>query len=354
MDTRKIGALGLAGLFILLVEVGMVSGFHRWVWQPETVSLPMLCMVAGAGVVLLQGRWVIWAVQMAATTKSSTEPSGWKAGLGQLIELLVFVGLFGLYGQLGSWSGLSETAVLLGLSSMAVIGHGVVAELLGIVLPVSAHQHPSRQFDRLQDWLRQQTQKLGMEPVKLELLEGDAEIAGARNGPVSPPTILLRRGVLQHMSFQELQALCAHELGHLYGGDPGKRQKSWLLYAGANFIMVLALGHFLTFEPPVSTLLGPLTLSLGAILALGVAWKLQLNKLSQQWEYRADRMAIRLLGEGEVLGELLERLGADKKPSGSLWKRHPPTSQRVERLRSPPKMPGPAGLPQKPRKSSIR
>lgn len=295
----------VGGGSVLLVEVGAAVGFYHWIWEPPAPSLATLCMAAGAGIVLLKGQWASYIFQMAAEFPESLNRRGLKMGLEPIIHLLVFVGLFGSYGLVSSWSGLSKTVVLLGLSSVAVIAHLVAGEMLVRMTATPTDQHPSQQFRRLENWLEQQTRKLNMPDVQIKLAEISGIIGGARTSLTGQPTILLGRGALEHLSFQDLQALCAHELGHLHEGASRRRQVGWIGFAVVNFFMVAGLTSLLLPTGPGGGLAIALGVIIGGTLTLGVIWKWGLKQASRQSEYRADSIA-RRLGEGEALAGLLE------------------------------------------------
>lgn len=169
--------------------------------------------------------------------------------------------------------------------------------------------------------------------------------------------VCVTEGLLQTLTWDEIQGVLAHELSHVRNRD---------ILIGS---VVAAIAMGITFAASMARwalILGgrghgngrdsnPLVALLMMILA-PVAAALIRSSISRSREYEADASAARILGTGEPLARALEKLesGASRIPSnvnpaeasayivnpirgemlGNLFSTHPPTADRIARLRN--------------------
>lgn len=165
--------------------------------------------------------------------------------------------------------------------------------------------------------------------------------------------IALTDGLLRHLDGRELVGVLAHELSHVRHND------MWVMnLADVISRMTMALSQIglllLLFGLPL-LLLGIIRISLPALLLLIFAPTLvallQLA-LSRTREYEADRGAVELTGDPQGLASALQKLEhyqggwlerilmpGRREPDPALLRTHPPTTDRIRRLRelAPPR-----------------
>jgi heat shock protein HtpX len=168
--------------------------------------------------------------------------------------------------------------------------------------------------------------------------------------------VAVTQGILQVLNERELRAVIAHELSHVKNRDilitSVAASVSTAISAVANLAMFLPLGGGDDEDRP-----NPFVMLLLMILAPIAASLLQLA-LSRSREFEADRSGAELLHGGEDLAQALMKIEAyarqvpmNVEPSQaqayiinpltgrdinfrSLFTTHPPTEERVKRLRS--------------------
>ncbi len=168
--------------------------------------------------------------------------------------------------------------------------------------------------------------------------------------------VCVNQGILDILTWDELQGVLAHEISHVHNRDILIGSVAAAVAMGITFLARMAMWGALFGgggRDRDGNAFGQLAL---LILAPIAAMMLQLA-LTRSREYEADRSGARLLGNGEPLARALEKLeaGARQVPSRvdpahaqayivnpfsgqqmqfkSLWSSHPPTDQRVARLR---------------------
>lgn len=173
--------------------------------------------------------------------------------------------------------------------------------------------------------------------------------------------VAVTEGILQVLTWDELRGVLAHELSHVGNRDILISSVAASVAMGITFVARMATwgAMFGGFgggdrDRDGGNVLGLLAMAILAPLAAGL---LQMA-LSRSREYEADRTGARLLGDGEPLARALQKIDAyahrvpmDVDPAhaqafivnplsgrrvqfASLFRTHPPTEDRVARLRS--------------------
>ena len=269
------------------------------------------------------------------------------AGLG---GMLVVVG--GLFGRGGAFIGL-------GLGLLVVGGSYWFSDKLAIraagAVPVSERQMPE-----LYAIVRELTDRSGMPMPRLYVSPEEQPNAFATGRSPKHAAVAVTQGILRICSRDELKGVLAHELGHVANRDILVGSVAAALAVGitylAQFLQFAAIfGGFGRSDDEDHQ--NPLALLATIILAPLAAMLLQMA-LSRGREYGADRYGARLVGDGEPLARALGKLesGARSIPSGvdpahaqmfivnplagrrmafkKLFMTHPPTEDRIRRLRS--------------------
>jgi heat shock protein HtpX len=278
---------------------------------------------------------------------------------------VLLAALGGLLVLVGAGFGGSSGAVLgLGLGLVMVGGSYWFSDTIAIkaarAVPVSEADMPD--YYRI---VRELTQRAGMPMPKLYVTPDLQPNAFATGRSPDHAAVAVTRGILEILDWNELRGVLAHELSHVGNRDIligsvaaaiamgitfGGRMVMWGAMFGGGF----GGGGGGRNDDRGGNPIGLLVLVLLTPMAAGL---LQMA-LSRSREFEADRSGARLIGEGESLARALEKLelGARRIPMDvnpaqaqayivnpltgrnvqfSNWFRtHPPTADRIARLRS--------------------
>lgn len=177
-------------------------------------------------------------------------------------------------------------------------------------------------------------------------LPGDRMMAFS-TGAQDTPVIALSTGALQHLDSRELRGIIAHELAHISSGD-----MTLLMLAEVMARLTRLIATFGFFLALWFTLAGKAEVPLAALIVLLIAPTgvslLQLA-LSRNREFDADATAVDLTGDAQGLASALGKLESEQAsilrrlfwpytPGDvpTLFRTHPKTEERIERLLNPP------------------
>ena len=112
--------------------------------------------------------------------------------------------------------------------------------------------------------------------------------------------IVLGRGIVENLSTAHIKAILAHEIGHVLNRDTTRRAAPLILGSAALHLLYF---HFVVLQR--DTFLAELV-----CVGIGVPffWIILPGLFQRQWEYRADRKAVEIMGDAEVVGQSLVRL----------------------------------------------
>jgi heat shock protein HtpX len=266
------------------------------------------------------------------------------AGLG---GLLVIIGQL-LGGYTGALIGLGFGVLIIGFSYWK---SDTLAIRAARAVPVTEEQMPEYYAV-----VRDLTQKAGMPMPKLYVTPDQQPNAFATGRNPEHAAVAVTQGILRILTWDQLRGVLAHEISHV-----GNRDILIGSVAAAIAVGITFIANILQF----SAIFGggrddeggnPIALLALAFLAPIAAGLLQMA-LSRSREFEADRSGARLIDDGEPLAQALEKLevGARQIPMnidpahasafivnplagrkisfGNLWRTHPPTEDRVARLR---------------------
>ncbi len=214
--------------------------------------------------------------------------------------------------------------------------------------------------------MRELTERTGMPMPKLYVSPDLQPNAFATGRNPQHAAVAVTQGILQILDWNELRGVLAHELSHVGNRDILIGSVAAAIATGISFIANMAMwGAMMGGHRDDDEGGNPFALLLLAILAPLAAGLLQMA-LSRSREFEADRSGAQLIGDGEPLARALLKLEAgvrripmDVQPAqaqkyivnplagrkvsfAQLFTTHPPTEDRVERLRSM-RMSGPTG-----------
>ncbi len=215
--------------------------------------------------------------------------------------------------------------------------------------------------------MRELTERTGMPMPKLYVSPDLQPNAFATGRNPEHAAVAVTQGILQILDWNELRGVLAHELSHVGNRDILIGSVAAAIATGISFIANMAMWGAMMGGGRRDDDEGgnPIALLLLALLAPMAAGLLQMA-LSRSREFEADRSGAQLIGYGEPLARALVKLEAgvrripmDVQPAqaqkyivnplagrkvsfAQLFTTHPPTEDRVERLRSM-RISGPTG-----------
>jgi heat shock protein HtpX len=224
-------------------------------------------------------------------------------------------------------------------------------------VPVSEVQMP-QYFEIVRDL----TNRAGLPMPRLYVSPAQQPNAFATGRNPKHAAVAVTQGILQICTWSELRGVLAHEISHVRNRDILTSSIAAAIAMGITFAARMAMWGGMLFggmggggrRNEEENIFGLLAMMILAPLA---AMMLQLA-LSRSREYEADRDGARLIGDGEPLAQALSKLDASaaripmqvpkemaglfivnplagrRVSFGNLFSDHPPTAQRIARLRS--------------------
>jgi heat shock protein HtpX len=271
---------------------------------------------------------------------------------------ILLAGLAGLMILIGSFFGRGGAVIGMVLGLALVGGSYWFSDKIAIkaarAVPVTEAEMP--EYYRI---MRELTQQAGMPMPKLYVTPDLQPNAFATGRNPHHAAVAVTQGILQILDWDELRGVLAHEISHVGNRDILIGSVAAAVATGISFIANMALwgamfgGHGDDDEGGTN----PIALLLLALLAPMAAGLLQMA-LSRSREFEADRTGARLIGNGEPLARALlkleegaKRIPMDVQPAqaqkyivnpltgrkvnfANLFTTHPPTEERVSRLRA--------------------
>ena len=274
-----------------------------------------------------------------------------------------------------------KTAVLLAAIGglMVVVGAGLggrggaaIGLLIGLVVVGSSYwfsdklairaagavEVDEQQMPRYHATVRDLCQRADMPMPRLYVSPDPQPNAFATGRNPKHAAVCVNQGILDVLTWEELQGVLAHEISHVRNRDILISSVAAAVATGITFLAQMAMWASLfggggdrdRDQNPFATL--------ALLLLAPIAASFLQMALSRNREYEADRRGALLLGDGEPLAAALEKLdrGTHLVPSAvspqqatayianplagqrvqfkSLWSTHPPMEERIRRLRS--------------------
>ena len=200
------------------------------------------------------------------------------------------------------------------------------------------------------------TTKAGMPMPRLYISPNPQPNAFATGRNPQHAAVCITSGLVQHLSWDEIRGVLAHELMHIRNRDILIGSVAAAIAMGITFAATMARFSAIFGGGRRDDRGNPIAMLAVMILGPIAAGFLQMA-ISRTREYKADRTAAQLIGDGEPLARALEKLGAmsgripaDVRPEqasayianplagqkvsfGSMFSTHPPMDDRIRRLR---------------------
>ncbi len=276
--------------------------------------------------------------------KNNVKTAALLALMGALI-----LGIGSLFGQVGLIIGL--------VIALAVVGGSYwFSDSLAIkaarAVPVTEQEYP--QYYAI---VRELAQKADMPMPKLYVSPEMQPNAFATGRSPNHAAVAVTQGILQVLSWDELKGVLAHEISHVGNRDILISSVAAALALVITFVARMAMWGAMfggDRDRDGGNVIGILAMAILAPIAAGL---LQMA-LSRSREYEADRSGAKLLGDGEPLAQALAKIESSAKqipmnvdPAhaqayivnpltgrkiqfANLFRTHPPTEDRIARLRS--------------------
>ncbi len=210
--------------------------------------------------------------------------------------------------------------------------------------PLGYHETP-----RLYELLEALAKRAGLEYLPTLVYLPSESIGAFTTGTKNNAVVAISDGLLRHLDLRQTAAVMAHEISHIRYGDMHIMGFAHMTSRLTNILSTF--GQFLLIFNLPMILFGGHTISWTAIFLLILAPTINLLlqlALSRAREYRADMGAAELMGDPEPLASALSKIERYKRgifrrvlwpvrmpaPENSLLRTHPPTNERIRRLRN--------------------
>lgn len=295
-----------AGLVGLLVHVG---DFYMPLLDDYGEQLPWWLDAPLRGTVLgisLYACWHFWQAAMKAHQWACHRPDEETAGFRLRRHLWAVAGVAAFF---TAWSALDrvlaseggQTGALEWLVALLVVSAYPLYQtwLTPWLLYYRAHTLDPREHAEIHQWLDDVRKTHNVPKFHLRVQDGKLVNALALGG-LRRYFIVLGRGLVETLSVEHIKAVLAHEIGHVLNRDTTWRT--------APLVLCCAAFHLLYFHFVVSQWDGLLARAVCVGIGAPFFWVILPGLFQRRWEYGADRRAVEIMGDAEVVGQSLVQI----------------------------------------------
>jgi heat shock protein HtpX len=275
-----------------------------------------------------------------------------------VLIMAVFVGIIGAIGWAASYlyggGNQSITYWVIGVTIVYALIQYFVASKLALSLN-GAHEIEKSDNPRLYRIVENLAITNGMPTPKVYIIDDPAPNAMATGRDPNHAIVAATTGIMDVMSDRELEAVMAHEMGHVKNYDIRVSMIAFGLVSAIGILSDLALNMFFYSDrrenntSPIVLVVGIVLIILAPILAAIIQMA-----ISRQREYLADATSAITTRDSEGLASALEKLAQYSRPMqhqnaasahlffsnplkpgffNNLFSTHPPLEDRIARLR---------------------
>ena len=203
-----------------------------------------------------------------------------------------------------------------------------------LILPwlrfLGAPKLTERNLSDIEDWLEGVCTNQRIPPFSIRVQEGDLVNAFAIGG-LFRHLIVIGGGLIDGMTASQTKAVLAHEIAHVIRRDVPRLLLPMAVASGTCWLF--CVWHYANPLFLANTVSGILAGCAVAGLSAAIFMIAIPGYFMRRMEYRADRLAVRLLGDGEALIDALRRLAVLNEESirQGQWS-HPSTHNRIKAI----------------------
>lgn len=275
-----------------------------------------------------------------------------------VIIMAVFVGIVGAIGWAVGYlyGNVSISYIIIAVAAIYALVQYFAASKLA-VMTTGAHEIAKADNPRLYRIVENLAITTGIETPKVYLIDDPAPNAFATGRDPKHAIVAATTGILEVMDDRELEAVMAHELGHVRNYDIRVSMIAFGLVSAIGILSDIALRMFFFSGDRRDSNVNPIMLAVGIVLIIlaPIMAALIQMAISRQREYLADATGALTTRDPEGLASALEKLEQYGRPmerqnnstahlffsnplkSGffsKLFSTHPPLQDRIARLRN--------------------
>lgn len=273
-----------------------------------------------------------------------------------ILIMSLFVGIIGAIGWVvGSYYGNSSIAYfVIGGAMLYALLQYFIATKLSLSM-AGAHQIEKRDNPRLYRVVENIAITTGMDMPKVYIIIDEAPNAFATGRDPKHAVVAATTGLIDMLSDSELEAVMAHEMGHVQNYDIRLGMITFGLVSAIGFLTDVVFRMFIFGDDdnnnsPIAMIVGILIIILAPIMAAMIQMA-----VSRQREYLADATSVLTTRNPDAMISALEKIGLNARPMqkqtkaaahlffanplkpgflSELFSTHPPIEDRIARLRN--------------------
>ena len=309
---------GVANLGPALRVVGEM--FPPWL-QPLAggVIFGLLVYVGAVFIFLVCGRVLHWALK---ESRESDETLGFRMRrhvYGSVATVMVLAVFWVVVTRIGA------EAVPWGIALFAAVVHLYDPWVRPWLLYVRSQRLDPDGPMEIRQWLDEQVRRWGIPKFYLRVQAGGM-VNALVSGGAYRHFIVLGQGLLDRLSAEHVKAILAHELGHVLNRDNTRI-----------VLPVVALGtilHAMYLKEVALEQQGPVLIIGAVVLGMVIFWYLLPLYFLRRRQFEADRRAVELIGDPELVAQALEAFAeVTETPLNQKSWTHPSMGKRIEVIR---------------------